>query len=222
MSQPGGWFDAVSRLVRDADLRHVIQERGREYARYHYDLQLVQQVWCRQLQALLGNGAGHSASLTARGDPQSGGVPVTQVADATGRIPGATHAWACWSGRVCKVIRTLAQRVFPRSLDRIRPSLHNLSMLLRIRVTLRFWSILHRMLPRQSIRESQGPIILCPPSFRIPAPQRPFTAASNSNLDKAMQFKWVASRSGISGAASKNSVSTTSGLSLSSEALPWL
>src|SRR3990172_1724770 len=89
MSQPGGWFDAVSRLVRDADLRHVIQERGREYARHHCDLQLVQQVWCRQLQALLGNGAWHSASLTAQGDPQSGGVPVTQVADATGQDTGS-------------------------------------------------------------------------------------------------------------------------------------
>ncbi len=58
MSQLGGWFDAVSRLVKDADLWLVIQGRAREYAPHHCELQLVQQVWCRQLQALLGNGAG--------------------------------------------------------------------------------------------------------------------------------------------------------------------
>jgi hypothetical protein len=151
-NQPGSWFDAVSRLVKDAGLRHLIQDQAREHVRNHYDLQLVQEVWCRQLQALLGNSAGHSPSLTAQGDPRSGGVRVGQGADVTGRIPVPKYAWARWSSRVAKVIRSIRQRGFPRSFDLIRPSLHNLSMLLRIRVTLRFRSLLRLMLPRGASR----------------------------------------------------------------------
>ena len=152
-NQPGSWFDAVSRLVKDAGLRHLIQDRAREHVRNHYDLQLVQEVWCRQLHALVGNSAGHSPSLTAQGDPRSGGVRVGQGADVTGRIPVAKYAWARWSSRVAKVIRSIRHRGVPRSFDLIRPSLHNLSMLLRIRMTLRFWSMFRRMLPRHA---SQG------------------------------------------------------------------
>jgi hypothetical protein len=153
-NQPGAWFDAVSHLIKDSDLWHMIQERAREYARHHYDLQFVQEVWCKQLEALAGNGAGHSPSLAAQGNLRAARVRTGHGADVTGRMLVAKHAWACWSCRFSRIIHSLRQKGFPRSLDRIRPSLHNFSMLLRIRVTLRFWSVLRRIFPRQSIRES--------------------------------------------------------------------
>ncbi len=149
-NQPGSWFDALSRLVKDAGLRHLIQDRAREYVRNHYDLQWVQEVWCRQLQALSKNGAGHSASLAAQGNGGSARVPGDyQLApDVTNGMPVAKQAWARWANRAGKIIHAFRQNGLPGALDRIRPSLHNLSMLLRLRVTLRFGSVLHRIFPR--------------------------------------------------------------------------
>jgi hypothetical protein len=151
-NQPGAWFDAVSRLVKDADLRHVIQDRAQEYARAHYDLQLVQEIWRSQLQAMMLNGAGRSQSLAAQDNGGSARVPrVCELApDVTSGMPVAKQAWARWANRARKVIDAFRQNGLPGALDRIRPSLHSLSMLLRIRVTLRFWSVLRRILPREA------------------------------------------------------------------------
>jgi glycosyltransferase involved in cell wall biosynthesis len=154
----GAWFDAVSRLVKDPDLRHVIQDRAQEYARAHYDLQLVQEIWGSQLQAVMLNGAGRSRSLAARDNGGSAGVPGDcQVApDVTNGMPVAKQAWARWANRARKVIDAFRQNGLPGALDRIRPSLHSLSMLLRIRMNLQFWSIVRRMLPRGASRGRQG------------------------------------------------------------------
>ena len=152
--QPGAWFDAVSRLVKDPDLRHVIQERAQEYARTHYDLHLVQDIWRSQLQAVMLNGAGRSRSLAARDNGGSAGVSGDcQVApDVTNGMPVAKQAWARWANRARKVIDAFRQNGLPGAMDRIRPSLHNLTMLLRIRMNLQFWSIIHQMIPRGASR----------------------------------------------------------------------
>lgn len=153
-NQPGVWFDAVSRLVEDVGLRHAIQKQAREYARRHYDLQFVQEVWYRQLQKVTANGTGTCLSFGTEGSRRLTRVPVGSRfgTHPAGRVPLAKHGWACWASRVHKVIHTLRQNGFSPTLDRIRWSLNNLTMPLRLRMTLQFWSILRRLLPPDASR----------------------------------------------------------------------
>ena len=154
-NQRGAWFDAVSRLLEDLDLRHLIQEQAHAYARKHYDLRFVQEVWYSQLQEVMRNGGGEYLSAAAQGNGRSAHV-VSNGRWGTyliRRMSVAKQAWACWANRVSRAIDSLRQSGFRRGLDRIRPQIHNLTMLLQLRMNLRFWSILRSMLPRGTRRE---------------------------------------------------------------------
>lgn len=151
-NRPGAWFDAVSRLLEDVELRRAIQEQARQYARKHYDLQVVEEVWYSQLQAVMANAIGGCHSFAVQANWRSESVPAqshsgTQMIS---RIPVAKQALACWARRLCRVIHTVRQSGFHRTLDRIRHSLNNLTILLQLRMKLQFWSILRRTVSRRA------------------------------------------------------------------------
>lgn len=116
--RPGAWFDAVSRLLEDVELRQAIQEQARQYARKHYDLQVVEEVWYSQLQEVMANAIGGCHSFAVQANWRSASVPAqshsgTQM---TSRIPVAKQALACWARRLCRVIHTVRQSGFHRTL----------------------------------------------------------------------------------------------------------
>jgi hypothetical protein len=149
-NEPGAWFDAVSRLLKDVELRQAIQEQAREYVRKRYDLQMVQQVWCSQLQEVMAHAIGGCHLFTAQ--PNRRSVRVSGESRSrthgTGRIPVVKNAWVCRARRLYRVVHTLRQNGLHRTLDRIRQSLNNLFILLQLRTKLQFWSILRQTLPR--------------------------------------------------------------------------
>ena len=149
-NEPGAWFDAVSRLLEDIELRQAIQEQARKHARKHYDLQVVEEVWCSQLQEVMAHAIGGRHSSAGQPNRQPARVPGESRSEThmTGRIPVAKQAWGCWARRLYRVIHTLRQSGLHRTLDRTRQSLNNLTILLQLRTKLQFWSILRRKVPR--------------------------------------------------------------------------
>ncbi len=51
-NRPGAWYDAMVRLVEDADLRHRIQAQAQDYARRRYGMDKFCAVWLAQILSL--------------------------------------------------------------------------------------------------------------------------------------------------------------------------
>ena len=173
-NQPGAWFDAISRLLKDVDLRHGIQKQAREYARNHYDLRLVEEVWWSQLQRVTAISLGDLSSFSAQRHRRPGRFPADSHPGThlSGKMAVTKLAWACWARRAYKVVHTLRQSGFRHTVDRTRQSLNNLTMLLHIRIKLQRWSVFRRMLRRGATRPQWGISVQPAPDHQHPPANR--------------------------------------------------
>ncbi len=134
-NQPGAWSEAICRLVENGDLRAAIQRQARAYARAHYDLTSVQEQWKHHIrEALAAAPLSHRPVDRVRGHRQSANA-------LPGRIRLMKQALRRWMGRVSKVIPHLRHKGWARTLHLMRWSLNGGTMLVRARMTLRFWSL---------------------------------------------------------------------------------
>ena len=83
------WFEAVKRLVIDADLRARIQREARAFARAHYNDERTSDEWMTQIEPL-GAKARTRAGARASSTPSTSGVGARPWATALGL---AGHAW---------------------------------------------------------------------------------------------------------------------------------
>lgn len=107
---PGAWFDAMQRLLLDADLRRRIQEAAYAYVDQHYRQELVEQQWLEVIDSLLdarrrpayaqaqAAGAALRLSLVSESAPPAGFIGVAGqrasgvqvIADPAGNLPFAS------------------------------------------------------------------------------------------------------------------------------------
>jgi hypothetical protein len=112
-NERGAWFDALARLIRDADLRARIQNQAQMFARAHYDQEKFARVWLEQINAV---------KMQA---PRQASVPGASVA-------AREHAWIKLAMRVPRLAIRFAQsmraRGARRSLEMARWMLNDLSI----------------------------------------------------------------------------------------------
>jgi glycosyltransferase involved in cell wall biosynthesis len=112
-NERGAWFDALARLIRDADLRARIQNQAQTFAREQYDQEKFARVWLEQINAV----KMQSPRLTS--------VPGASVAP-------RDHAWSKLAMRVPRLAIRFAQSIRARgarrSLEMARWTLNDLSI----------------------------------------------------------------------------------------------
>jgi glycosyltransferase involved in cell wall biosynthesis len=112
-NERGAWFDALARLIRDADLRARIQNQAQMFARAHYDQEKFARVWLEQINAV------------KMQSPRQASVPGASVA-------AREHAWIKLAMRVPRLAIRFAQsmraRGARRSLEMARWTLNDLSI----------------------------------------------------------------------------------------------
>ena len=140
----GGWFEALTRLIENVDLRQSIRSNAAAFARSHYDLNLFQDEWWRQVQTILAKSDHAIGRLPQRPSINiAEGEVLKRSQSAQLRRYGVKKRLllAGPMGAIKKLVQAIAMNGFQRTGDMLRCCLGDLAHGLRLKVILHLWSL---------------------------------------------------------------------------------